>query len=136
MTTHTPVNENASRPEITASVEASGLPMIHMHSSNTPDSESARSVRSRSPLSMVVQRARLIAPHGGIAARNGVRQYSTHTGARLVMLVVRAMAATIQTRIVGIDPCRWPNLSTSLPSSGLETASAIAWMAVSTPASE
>ena len=74
--------------------------------------------------------------HGGIAARNGVRQYSTHTGARLVMLVVRAMAATIQTRIVGIDTCRWPNLSTSLPSSGLETASAIAWMAVSTPASE
>ena len=93
-------------------------------------------MRSRSPLSMAVQRARLIAPHGGIAARNGVRQYSTHTGARLVMLVVRAMAATIQTRIVGIDTCRWPNLSTSLPSSGLETASAIAWMAVSTPASE
>ena len=55
-TTHTPVNENANRPEITASVEASGLPITHMHSSNTPESESARFVFSVSPLSSVVQR--------------------------------------------------------------------------------
>ena len=36
--------------------------------------------------------------------------------------------------IVGIETCRWPNLSVSLPSSGVEMASAIAWMAVSMPA--
>ena len=71
-----------------------------------------------------------------MAARNGVRQYSTHSGARLVIAVVSAMAATIHTMIVGIETCRWPNLSVSLPSSGVEMASAIAWMAVSMPASE
>ena len=56
MITHMPVNENASRPEITASVEASGLPITHMHSSNTPHSDNARLVRSVSPLSWFVQR--------------------------------------------------------------------------------
>ena len=45
-TTHMPVNEKASRPEITASVDASGLPITHMHSSSTPHRESARLVRS------------------------------------------------------------------------------------------
>ena len=55
-TTHIPVNEKASTPEITASVEASGLPITHMHSSNTPDSDNARFVFSESPLSSVVQR--------------------------------------------------------------------------------
>ena len=126
ITTHMPVNENASKPEITASVEASGLPITHMHSSSTPHSDSARFVRSRSPLRILVQRARLIAPHGGMAARNGVRQYSTHSGARLVIAVTSAMAATIQTMIVGIETCLWPNLSVSLPSSGVATANAIA----------
>ena len=56
ITTHMPVNENASSPEITANVDASGLPITHMHSSNTPDSDSARFVFSASPLSSVVQR--------------------------------------------------------------------------------
>ena len=56
ITTHMPVNENASRPEITASVDARGLPITHMHSSNTPDSDSARFVLSASPFSSVVQR--------------------------------------------------------------------------------
>ena len=76
-----PVNENASRPEITAKVDASGLPITHMHSSNTPHSESARFVFSVSPLSWFVQRWRLIAPHGGMAAMNGVMQNNTHSGA-------------------------------------------------------
>ncbi len=135
-TTHMPVNENASNPEITANVDARGLPTTHMHSSNTPDSDSARFVRSVSPFSNVVHRWRLIAPHGGIAAMNGTMQNRIHDGTRAVMQEVNAVAATIHTRIVGIETWRWPNLSTSLPSTGLARASAIACTAVNAPASE
>ena len=134
--THMPVNENARMPEITARNEASGLPITHMHSSNTPHSDSARFVRSPSPLSNVVQRWRLIAPHGGMAAMNGVMQNSTHSGACAVMHEISELAATIHTMMTGIDTCRCPNLSTSLPSTGLTAASEMACTADSAPASE
>ena len=104
--THMPVNENASRPEITASVEASGLPTTHMHSSSTPESDSARSVRSRSPRSKRAHRPRLIAPHGGMAAMNGTMAYSTHSGAWCVIAVTSDVEAMIHTMMVGIDTCR------------------------------
>ena len=67
---------------------------------------------------------------------NGTMQNRIHDGTRAVMQDTSATAATIHTMIVGIDTCRWPNLSTSLPSTGLVTASAIACTAVSAPASE
>ena len=134
--THTPVNVKESTPEITASVEASGLPITHMHSSNTPHRLNARLVFSGCPLSRCVQRLRFIAPHGGIAAMNGTMQNSTHSGACEVIAVTSENAATIHTHIVGIETCRWPNLSTSLPSIGLAMASEMACTAVSAPASE
>ena len=96
--THTPVNVNESTPEITASVEASGLPITHMHSSNTPHRLSARLVFSGCPLSRWVQRLRFIAPHGGIAAMNGTMQNSTHSGACEVIAVTSENAAIAEHR--------------------------------------
>ena len=107
-----------------------------MHSSNTLESEKARLVRSRSPLNMVVQRERLIAPHGGIAAMNGTMQNRIHDGTRAVMHVTSENAAMVHTMIVGIDTWRWPKVSTSRPSSGETMARAIACTAVRAPASE
>ena len=107
-----------------------------MHSSNTPHRLNARLVFSGCPLSRWVQRLRFIAPHGGIAAMNGTMQNSTHSGACEVIAVTSENAATIHTQIVGIETCRWPNLSTSLPSIGLAMASEMACTAVSAPASE
>ena len=67
---------------------------------------------------------------------NGVMQNSTHSGACDWMLVISAVAATIHTMMVGIDTWRCPNLSTSLPSTGLAMARAMACTADSAPASE
>ena len=135
MSTHRPVTENESTPEMTASVEASGLPTTHIASSNTPESDSARLTPWRSLPIRYVQRARLIAPHGGTAARNGTMQYSTAGLAWASTHETNDVAATIHTTIVGMETARWPKRSTSVPSTGLSTAPAIACTAVSAPAS-
>lgn len=135
ISTQIPVNDIARNPEITANVDASGLPTTHIASSNTPDSESARLTPARSLPIRYVQRARLMAPHGGTAAKNGTMQNRIHGVTCARTQVTNETAASIQITIVGIDTCRCPNRSTSVPSSGPTTAPAIACTAVSAPAS-